>query len=193
MKRNSQEAKNLSRRDFVKTTAGGVGAAALTGFGANEAEAQNAAAAMGQTGGHRCVGAGASGLPAAIEAIENGASVILIDANFDVGGHAIVSGGNIALGGGTSRQRKYGIEDSPDIVFRDLTDWSVIEPNGFPDYRHRRRSTSASVLVETQIAPVGSFSMAGPFLTAVRLAAELVRRLSVGCLERPCAGNRTPR
>ena len=39
------------------------------------------------------VGAGATGLPAAIEAIEAGASVILIDANRDVGGHGILSGG----------------------------------------------------------------------------------------------------
>ena len=82
------------------------------------------------------VGAGAAGLPAAIEAAEHGASVILIDANFDIGGHAMVSGGNVALGGGTSRQKKYGVEDSPDILFRDLTDWSVVEPNGFPDYRY---------------------------------------------------------
>src|SRR5207245_11432159 len=76
------------------------------------------------------------GLPAAIEASENGASVILIDANFDIGGHAMVSGGNVALGGGTSRQKKYGIEDSPDLLYTDLTDWSVVEPNGFRDYRY---------------------------------------------------------
>ena len=62
--------------------------------------------------------------------------MILIDANSDVGGHAILSGGNVALGGGTSRQKKYGIVDSPDILFSDLTDWSVVEPNGFPDYRY---------------------------------------------------------
>ena len=85
------------------------------------------------------VGAGATGLPAALEAIEAGSSVILIDANWDVGGHGIVSGGNIALGGGTSAQRKYGIEDSPDLLFADLTDWSVVEANGFPDYRYNDR------------------------------------------------------
>lgn len=82
------------------------------------------------------IGAGATGLCAAIEAIENGASVIAVDVNTDVGGHAIVSGGNIALGGGTSRQAKYGVKDSPDLLFADLTDWSVVEPNGFPDYRY---------------------------------------------------------
>lgn len=50
--------------------------------------------------------------------------MLLIDANTDVGGHAIVSGGNVALGGGTSRHKKYGIVDSPDLLFSDLTDWS---------------------------------------------------------------------
>lgn len=82
------------------------------------------------------VGAGATGLPAAIQAIEDGASVILIDANWDVGGHAILSGGNVPLGGGTSAQKQYGIVDSPDLLFSDLTDWSVVESNGFPDYRY---------------------------------------------------------
>src|SRR5262245_50968782 len=71
------------------------------------------------------IGAGATGLPAAIKARDEGASVILVEANFDIGGHAILSGGNVPLGGGTSAQRKFGIEDSPDAVFADLTDWSI--------------------------------------------------------------------
>ncbi len=85
------------------------------------------------------IGAGATGLPAAIVAREAGSSVILVEAEKDIGGHAITSGGNVALGGGTKAQRKYGIEDSPDLVFRDLTDWSVVQPNGFPDYRYNDR------------------------------------------------------
>lgn len=85
------------------------------------------------------IGAGASGLPAAIEALENRASVIVVEANKDVGGHAIVSGGNIPLGGGTSAQKKYGIEDSADLLFADLTDWSVTQPNGAADYRFNDR------------------------------------------------------
>jgi succinate dehydrogenase/fumarate reductase flavoprotein subunit len=85
------------------------------------------------------VGSGAAGMPAAIVAREAGASVIVVEAERDIGGHAITSGGNVPLGGGTSVQKKYGIEDSPDLVFRDLTDWSVVEPNGFPDYRYNDR------------------------------------------------------
>jgi succinate dehydrogenase/fumarate reductase flavoprotein subunit len=85
------------------------------------------------------VGSGATGLPAAIAAREAGASVILVEAEKDIGGHAITSGGNVPLGGGTSAQKKYGIADSPDLLFQDLTDWSVVEPNGFPDYRYNDR------------------------------------------------------
>jgi succinate dehydrogenase/fumarate reductase flavoprotein subunit len=85
------------------------------------------------------VGSGAAGLPAAIRAADDGASVIVVETNYDVGGHAILSGGHMPLGGGTSAQKKYGIEDSADLVFRDLTDWSIIRPNGWPDYRYNDR------------------------------------------------------
>jgi succinate dehydrogenase/fumarate reductase flavoprotein subunit len=85
------------------------------------------------------IGAGAMGLTAAIAARESGASVIVLEAQPHIGGHAITSGGNVPLGGGTSAQKKHGIVDSPDLLFRDLTDWSVVEPNGFPDYRYNDR------------------------------------------------------
>ncbi len=86
------------------------------------------------------VGSGAAGLPAAIRAVEGGASVIVVEANYDVGGHAIISGGHMALGGGTSAQKKYDIPDSPDTVFSDLTDWSIVQPNGSPDFRYNDRA-----------------------------------------------------
>ena len=85
------------------------------------------------------VGSGATGLPAAIVAREAGASVIIVEAENRIGGHAITSGGNLPLGGGTSYQKKYGIEDSPELFFQDLTDWSVVETNGFPPYRYNDR------------------------------------------------------
>ena len=52
------------------------------------------------------VGTGAMGLPAALRAQQAGASVLLLEAGRDIGGHAIVSGGNVPLGGGTSVQKK---------------------------------------------------------------------------------------
>jgi succinate dehydrogenase/fumarate reductase flavoprotein subunit len=85
------------------------------------------------------IGSGATGLPAAVAAVEGGASVILVEANWDIGGHAAISGGNLPLGGGNSRQQAAGIVDSPDLVFSDLTDWSVIEPNGAANYRYNDR------------------------------------------------------
>jgi len=136
MKKAKRDQNGFSRRDFIKSTATGAGAAALTGFGVEAAKAEGRPAHWEKEADVVIIGAGATGLPAAIQAAEGGASVILIDANTDVGGHAILSGGNLALGGGTSRQKKYGVVDSPDLLYSDLTDWSVVEPNGFPDYRY---------------------------------------------------------
>ena len=85
------------------------------------------------------IGSGAAGMAAAVKAADGGASVLVVEANYDVGGHAIISGGNVPLGGGTSAQKKYDIEDSPDLVFADLTDWTVVQNNGWPDYRYNDR------------------------------------------------------
>ena len=85
------------------------------------------------------VGSGACGIPAAIVAREMGARVVVVEAQDHMGGHAMISGGNVPLGGGTSVQKKYGIADTPDLLFRDLTDWSVVGANGFPDYRYNDR------------------------------------------------------
>src|SRR5216684_6374136 len=123
MGKNDETKKHLSRRDFVKTATAGIGATTLVGIGAEGAEAANNARHWDKVADVVIVGAGATGLPASIEAAENGASVIVIDQNYDIGGHAIESGGNIALGGGTSLQKKYGIEDSPERMFSDLAHW----------------------------------------------------------------------
>ena len=85
------------------------------------------------------VGGGASGMPAAIVAREAGNKVVLVEAEKHAGGHGICSGGNLPLGGGTSYQKKWGIKDSPDLVYQDLTDWSVVSANGAADYRYNDR------------------------------------------------------
>lgn len=91
------------------------------------------------------IGSGAAGLPAAIAAVDAKVSVIVVEANYDVGGHAITSGGNTPIGGGTSAQKKYGINDSPDLLFSDLTDWSVQEPNGSANYTYNDRELMRAV------------------------------------------------
>ena len=111
----------ISRRGFIKKgAAAGLGATALTGFGAEEANAQNRVR-WDREADVVIAGAGASGLCAAISARDNGATVIAIDENHDIGGHSMVSGGNVPLGGGTSLQKKYGVVDSADLVFLDHT------------------------------------------------------------------------
>ena len=91
------------------------------------------------------IGAGACGMVSAIRAAEAGADVLVVDTNYDVGGHAILSAGSIALGGGTALQLKYGIKDDPETYFRDLTDWSVTETDGMPDYRFVDRDVQHSL------------------------------------------------
>ena len=67
------------------------------------------------------IGSGASGLPAAIRARDRGATVIVVEENVDVGGHGMLSQGSVALGGGTSLQRKHGVEDSADQIYLENT------------------------------------------------------------------------
>jgi len=130
---------SMSRRNVI---AGTLGLSALT-LGVGAAPAANASAAASGTWDFEAdivvIGSGAFGLPAAIIAKEAGSSVIMVEAEKHAGGHAMVSGGTIPLGGGTSAQKKYGIVDSPDLLFQDLTDWSVVEKNGSPDYRYNDR------------------------------------------------------
>ncbi len=131
----------LKRRDLLLGSAGMTAGLAVGGlaFGPASAQAQQSPTKWDGDADVVVIGSGATGLPAAIVAQEASSSVILVEAEKDIGGHAITSGGNVPLGGGTSVQKKYDIADSPDLLFRDLTDWSVVESNGFPDYRYNDR------------------------------------------------------
>ncbi len=131
--------KSVSRRQFLKDAAiAGAAVAAGSVIPQGIASAQ-APTTWDQTADIVVIGSGAAGLPAALAAVDAGASVIIVEANYDVGGHAITSGGNTPMGGGTSLQIKFGIKDSPDLYFQDLTDWSVVEPNGSSNYTFNDR------------------------------------------------------
>ncbi len=113
---------NPGRRKFIREgTAIGVGATALAGVTQEGDAAAQAPIRWDRTADVVIVGAGASGLPAAIMARDAGATVIVLEANHDIGGHAMLSGGRVPLGGGTSMQKKYGIVDSADQVYLDHT------------------------------------------------------------------------
>ncbi len=134
----------MNRRDALLRGSGITAALASAGLAAPPATSAAspppaAPARWDKTADVVVIGSGASGTPAAIAAREAGNSVLVIEAENHTGGHGICSGGNVPLGGGTSLQKKYGIEDSPELLYRDLTDWSVVETNGYADYRYNDR------------------------------------------------------
>jgi hypothetical protein len=162
-KSDRKEGAGVSRRDFVKTGAtAGLGAAALAD--PREALAQGAPADAGSTGWHYDVdvvvaGAGCAGLTAAIRARDLGASVLVVDSNFDVGGRMLHSGSFVSLGGGDPVQRRdrrgeadregfitapptespEEIDDDVELLFRDITDWSIVDRRGQTPYRYNER------------------------------------------------------
>jgi len=68
------------------------------------------------------VGAGISGLSAALEAAEAGVKVEVIDMWSIFGGHAVMSEGGLCIVK-TPFQEGRGIEDSPDLAYRDFVEW----------------------------------------------------------------------
>src|SRR6476660_6723898 len=111
----------MNRRKFITKGAFGVGATALVGVAAQDEAAAQRITKWDRSADVVIAGAGASGLCAAIMARDQGASVIIVEQNHDIGGHAMVSGGRIPLGGGTRLQKKFGITDSADQVYLDHT------------------------------------------------------------------------
>jgi urocanate reductase len=112
----------VNRRNFLtRGAAAGVGAVAIAGAGTQDAAAQSGSGNIkwDYTVDVVVIGAGVAGLPAAITARDNGASVIIVDENFDIGGRGILSGGRVQVGGGHALQQKLGIHDTPDMIFND--------------------------------------------------------------------------
>ena len=153
----------MNRRDFVKT---GVAA----GLGSGAGLGSDAVHALGsQTGATRTVwdyeadiviaGGGCAGLTAAIRARDLGASVLVLDQNFDLGGRMLHSAGRLSLGGGDPVQQRdidgesdreglvtvdpvedpAELEDSTELLFTDITDWSIVDPKGQSPYRYNER------------------------------------------------------
>jgi hypothetical protein len=155
----SAEAKAISRRDFLKKgAAAGIGAAVLAG---------TTAATAHEHGGHHwdyevdvlVVGGGATGLPAAIRARDLGNDVMIVEQNFDLGGVMLHSAAWVSLGGGDPIQERDlrgdgdpdgfvtvapleqpdAITDDVDLLFKDMTDWSVVDRSAQAPYRYNER------------------------------------------------------
>ena len=68
------------------------------------------------------VGAGISGLSAAVDMGRTGVDVLVVDMNSVAGGHAIIAGGVAIVG--TPVQQKAGFVDSPDLAYADWMEWT---------------------------------------------------------------------
>ncbi len=150
--------KGVSRRAFIK--GGAVGALGLASAGilsacsssSSSTAASSEAAASSTAAGATTndiewdyeadvvvIGAGGAGLPAALKAMEDGASVIIVEANYDCGGHAAVSEGQLHSGGSTVSQQQWNITDSADLYYYDHTRGTSF------DSRYNNRAYTRSV------------------------------------------------
>lgn len=153
------EKQGLTRRDlFKKGAIAGIGAAALAGTSQALAQQSPDDIDWDYEADVVVVGAGCTGLPAAIRARDAGASVLVVDKNFDVGGIMLHSGGFTSLGGGDATQMRdlrgetddmvtverqvpeEALDDNPDLLFADMTDWSVVDVTANPYYRYNDRN-----------------------------------------------------
>jgi hypothetical protein len=158
--RKPQDEKSVSRRNFLKHGAvAGVSAAALGGSIAETSAQSNGEIKWDYEADVVVIGSGASGLPCAIRARDAGLRVLVVDQNFDVGGKMLHSGGQVALGGGDPCQlrdikgegdkegfikvaplhKPEDMTEDPDFLFRDITDWSVLNVAAQAPYRYNER------------------------------------------------------
>jgi hypothetical protein len=161
----AEQESGISRRDFVTAGAAGLGTAAAL-LQSDDARAQRRAGAADIRWDYEfdvvIVGAGCAGLTAAIRARDLGASVLVVEASHDVGGRMLNSGSFVSLGGGDPVQlRDYRrerdaegriqvdpiedpeeLDDSIDLLFKDLTDWSIVDRRGHSPYRFNEREVA---------------------------------------------------
>lgn len=156
---NQKDVTASGRREFLtRGAAAGVGAAVL---GVGDAQAQQASAKAIRWNYEADVvvlGAGSVGLIAALRAQQLGASVIIVEQNFDAGGKLVHSGGIVSLGGGDAIQQRdvagtdpqglgltppilprEDMTDNVELLFTDMTDWSVVDSSAYPTYRYNDR------------------------------------------------------
>ena len=185
--------KNLNRRNFIKRSAAiGVGTAAFGTASTGPTQAQ--AIAWDYEADVVVLGAGATGLPAAIRARDLGASVIVVEQNFDIGGTMIHSNGNVSLGGGDAIQLRdlagkndpeglvtvapleqpEAMRDDPDLLFRDQTDWTVVNTGARAAYRYNNREVLRAWA--DNVAPVRQFLLDN----YVKFSLLYYRRLWIG-------------
>ena len=105
---------HLSRRSLIKGSI--AGAAALAG---TSVFAQKPVTQWDETVDVIVIGSGFAGLAAAIEAKKAGANVIVLEKMATLGGNSIINGG-ILTATGCPQQKMHGIQDSVDLLEKDM-------------------------------------------------------------------------
>jgi flavocytochrome c len=124
MNEETKKNKNLTRRDFLKTTGGAVAVAGMA-IGGVTATAKDALAVgdvpkkWDDAADVVIIGSGFAALSAAIEARIAGAAVMVVEKMPLPGGNSIINGGDFAAAG-TKMQKAEGIEDSPELMLKDM-------------------------------------------------------------------------
>jgi predicted oxidoreductase len=153
----------FTRRDFLLTGAvAGLGAAVPLESGKARPQVSRALARGGDWDYEVDVviaGGGCAGLTAGIRARDLGASVLVVDQNYDPGGRMLHSGSFMSLGGGdpvqlrdmrgegdkegfitvAPRERPAELDDNIELLFTDITDWSIVDRKGQSPYRYNER------------------------------------------------------
>ncbi len=119
--------KMLTRRGFIKGAAVGVGALAFMRLKTGAAKASALPTKWDHEADVIVVGTGPTGLPAALAAAENGARVLMLEQNSEVGGNGVINGGILSIGGGTRIQKREGIEDSAELMLKEGSDYRIRE------------------------------------------------------------------
>ncbi len=114
---------SLSRRNFLKTATGAAAVAGLAAGGVTlapwSAQAASIPKKWDETFDVVVVGSGFAGLAAAYEAKKAGASVVVLEKMRTPGGNSIINGGVISAAG-SPLQAKEGIQDSPELLLKDM-------------------------------------------------------------------------
>lgn len=115
---NEKARKKMSRRDFLKDAAAGAGTLALVGLAGKEVQAHevNIPVRWDLESDVVIVGSG-GGMAAAIEALNAGVEVLVLEKMNKLGGQTTMCAG-VVYGAGTSVQRAAGIEDSPEEMYK---------------------------------------------------------------------------
>jgi flavocytochrome c len=123
MENDKQNTSTLSRRSFLKTAGGAAAVAGLATTGVAltpwKAEAAALPKKWDETYDVVVIGSGFAGLAAAYEAKKAGASVVVFEKMRTPGGNSIINGGVVSAAG-SPLQAKEGIQDSPELLLKDM-------------------------------------------------------------------------